>query len=876
MKLPARGKGGKAPAGPPPSAIASLMDVVAMEGGCLKRRDGQWVSLIETEGEFFSLLNESEQDARIMAFGRVLNGLSWPVQVVLIVEPTDLSAYINDLEAAVKLEGDSSLGRLAQSQLDTAVGLTQDVMAETVFLAVTGGTMVEASERAGRLQAALNRSEFKAAACSGERAAQVLSLCYGHTGRFMMPSPDWKTVMAREVAEAKKNLVPPRGKAGSKKNGQKKIALTEERASSDLVGPNIASLDQVLAPAAVIEKPGYLDLGGVYAATLVAVSYPERAGNGWLEPILHFNYGSVQRRVSLMIEPLPSEQVVAEINRKLIDLGVAVRSSARRGRHADVDAEMALEDAELLRQEIARGIQRMFDVTMLVTLISDDLGQLREAVTRLKQEAAGFLLMLRETYLEEQAGFRSTIPIQVQTLRRVRPLPTVPIATTFPFTSGELLHETGDLWGRNLLTGNAVIIDPRRYATANKLLVAQTRSGKSMTIKHLATQALFRADSDVMVIDPSPVIDYQRWTEACGGSYLRFGVGSSVRLNPCEIRLPTNLDLRHPELLDEDLQRPVSTKVAFLKALLELMAYPGEAMPSLERARLEKPLYAMYEKFGMTDDWTTIADRSGLSVKPKAKLSPTLTDVLEFIQKVPELQDLAMKIQPYVEGTLDMFSGQTNADLDNRLVVFNVHQLIAAGGTHLQAVAYSMLMEAIRTRMMEGKRRKIVTIDEAHILFANKDTARFLAALYRMAGKQGGEVSLLTQSITDLVGDPLTGVSVAGEEEARVCLTNTGITFFLRNDKRNDLEMIARIFGLTQSEMGFLSSAQPGQGLVIAGNDRALVQVMPSEMLYWLATTKPEEVRAVEQASAQLREDWEAAEAQPDETESEEPAAAPV
>lgn len=152
----------------------------------------------------------------------------------------------------------------------------------------------------------------------------------------------------------------------------------------------------------------------------------------------------------------------------------------------------------------------------------------------------------------------------------------------------------------------------------------------------------------------------------------------------------------------------------------------------------------MYEEAGMTDDWRSIMETKGLSVKPGAKQSPTLKDALRHLRGVPELEDLALKVQPFVEGTLDMFSGETNVELDRRLTVFNVFQLVQTGGSHLQAVAYAMVMEAIRTRMAESRRRKFVAIDEAHILFSNKETVRFLAQFYRMAGKQGGRVAILT------------------------------------------------------------------------------------------------------------------------------------
>lgn len=809
-------------------AVDAVVDFVSLEGDTAKLRDGRYVAMVRVDGEFFSLLSESEQDQRILAFASVLNGISWPMQIVVYVEPTDLEGYIAGVMEKRAALGDTPLGYLAEAQAALTESLTRNIMAERVVISVWADNPASAVTRAEQLSAALVRAGFSAGRMSGADIAQTLYLCYGHKGKLPIKSPSWRTLASSQ------------GESSKPKGGEGEKVQVAGGASLEGAAPSIRDL---ILPPAVIEEPGYLDLGGVYAATLVVVDYPERAQNGWLEPVLHFGFGtSVRRMVSIHLDPVPNDKALGELNRKLVDLGVTERAAHRRGLRADVDTEMALEDAEILREDLARGRQRIFDMTFTVTLMSDNLAELREAVTRLKQEAAGFMLILRETYLQQQLGFRSSLPLGVQALRRVYPMPTIPLATTFPFTSGELLDDEGEFWGQNLITGNVVIINPRKRPAAHMLFVAATRSGKSLTLKHLATQALFGDDEDVMIIDPSPAIDYERWTAAVGGSYLRFGAGSGDRINPCEIQLPAGFDPEKVGSLDDELQRPVTNKVAFLKTIFELMAYPDGKMPAVERARLEAPLYAMYEEAGMSDDWLSIVEPGGLSLQPKAKTPPTLKDALRHIREVPELQELAIKLEPYINGTLDMFSGHTNVDLDRRLVVFNVHQLIQSGGAHLQAVAYALVSEAIRNRLAASRRRKLVAVDEAHILFSNKETAKFLSSLYRMAGKQGGRVAIITQSITDLVGDPLTGVSVAGAEEARVCLSQTFVSCFLRNDKKNDLDLIGNIFNITEAEKRYLAAAQPGQALVIADNERALVQVLVTNELYGLVTTRPEEV----------------------------------
>jgi len=829
------------------AALDSLVDVAGIEGSVIKRKDGMYAALVEVEGEFFNMLSLEEQDARLEAYARVLNGLpeKWTLQATLFVEPTDIAGYLQQMDNVRTNEGDTALGRLVEAQKQMAEDLASHVLAESTVLTLTGASRQEAEGNAKRLLQLLTANGFKAKLCEPERIGTILQVCYGQAPVSLPEVMGGVNAFLRRGADTKKqehftapNLadVKKRVRKFGRKKGEIHVNVAPEE--KDVLSPNAVALADVISPPAMVEHAGHIELGGSFSASMAVVAYPERATNGWLERLLHFSHGSVRRRVTFYVEPISSAKAVAEIQRKLIDLDSNTRWQAKRGLRADIQTEVGQEDAEVLRYELGRGTQRMFDVTMTITLTADSAEELREAVTLFKQDAAGYSLLLRETWLEEVLAFRTTMPIGNAILRRVRPIPTLPLSTTFPFTSGELLHERGELWGQNLSTGNAVIIDPMRYSPAHLLIVAKTRSGKSFVMKVLATQALFSPDQDVMVLDPSPAIDYKRWTQLLGGTYARFGAGSDDRINPCEILLPFDL-----KRLDDDMKRPVTAKISFLQSLFEMMAYPDERMPADERAMLEAPLAQMYADFGMTDDWQSIVDRTTLTAVPKAKKSPTLQDALRRIEAVPGLQGLALKLRPFVYGTLDMFSGDTNLDMSKRLIIFNVNSLAQGqNGKYLQTVAYAMISEFIRWRLAMAKRRVLVAVDEAHIMFSREDTARFVSQLYRMAGKLGGRVALMTQGITDLLGDPVTGVRVEGEAEARVCLTNTGITFLLRNDKQSDLDLIQREYRLTDAETRMIFSARPGQGIVVAGEERAFVQVAATDALYPFITTRPEEV----------------------------------
>jgi hypothetical protein len=784
----------------PPAAEA--VDVVAVEDGVIERKDGQHVALVEVEGEGFHFLSDEEQDMRLSAFAQVLNGLPWPVEIVVYTRPVDIDGYLAAMKG-VEGEGQGVRAQLASSFRELGEELARDVLAVGVVVAVAAPTAKEAASRARRLSVALEGTGFKHRICDTDDVVQVLLLTYDHPAGL-------------DAADA---LSGPQA------------AL---RARGGALGDNATRLVDILAPSAVVERPAMVELGGTYAQSFMAVAYPGSVSNGWLEPVLRFTHGKTRRRIALHIRPIPQNVALQEVGRQQSNLDLSARWAARQGRRADIYTEEARVDAEELRQDLARGVQRMFDVTLLVTLLADTPEELREAAAELKQEAAGVTLALRETYLEQLPAFRSTAPLGLCLVDRRRPLPTLCVATTFPFTAGELLHPEGHLWGVNLQTGNAVIVDPRRLRQPNMLTVAATGSGKSLAFKTLATQSLLLGYEDVIIIDPSPPVDYERWTAAMGGEYVRFGVGSPDQLNPCEILLPA--DPRRME--DEDFRRPVSTKVAFLTAIIEAMTFTGEErMPGDVRARLEEPLYRVYQRFGMTDDWRTIVDPDQVSARLRARPSPTLRDVLEEIEATDGLREVALRLRPFVTGTLAMFAGQTSVDTSGPLVVFNVAQLVQSGGEALQTVVYSLIAEHVRQRLLASRQRKLVGIDEAHVLFAREDTARFVSLLSRTARKLGGRTALITQSITDLVGDPRIGVKPAGQHHARVYLGQTGLTLLLRNDKGADVDLIASVYGLSEAQARVIRQATPGRGLLIAGDEKAVIQVVPPDALMPLITT---------------------------------------
>lgn len=838
----------KLPAGASRLAVDALIDVQGIEDALILRKDGSYAAMIEVQGEAFGLLTPDEQDLRIEAYGRALRGLQddRQIQVTRLVEPTNLSSLTEYFAGVVQREGaDQPLGQIAENYQLMMEEFQRLLLSHVTILTVWAKTAPECQEQVRLLLAALRDNQFQAHVCDAERIGTILQTVYGHEPVSLAQTiGGWTAAVQRHQAA----LEAERTERPSDKKGTP--------APEPLLAPRMPTLRDVLEPAAVIEHPGYLDVGGLFTATFVSRTWPEQVGNGWLEWLYNFEEPGVRRRVSFYLEALPSSKVMSDLRRRQVQLDAETRWAHKRGLREDFDIQLGEEAIDFLREEIGRGRQRMFLATLFVTIMADSLERLREATRHLMQKAAGYQITLRGLYLEESQGFRATVPVGVQSLAKApdRGVPTVALATTFPFSAGELLDPVGDVWGENRSTGNLVVLDPHRLQAKHMVVVAKTRSGKSAAIKTLATQALFRPDEEVIILDPSPPIDYQRWTQWFGGTYAQFGAGSRDGINPLDILMPASLDR-----VDDTMRAPIRAKIAFGAELLGIMGQ--QPLTPEEHAAVEEVLTDVFRAHDMPvstsgsgeSEWQTVRDWDAKGLVPQAKPAPTLTEVWQALGDHSETAAVAGRIKPFVTGMFNMFAGPTTVDMNKRLVVFNIYNLIqGSAGQQNQAVVYAMIAEFVRWRLAQSRRRTFVVVDEGHVMFQREDTARFVSQLFRMAAKQGGRVALLTQGIVDIMGDSTIGLHVPGQADARFCIQNSGIRLLMRNDNDADIDLIGRALGITPAEGRAIKDARHGQAILLiddpaVGTQRVHVQVLIPDQLYPWVTTNPQEYEAYRQ-----------------------------
>ena len=116
--------------------------------------------------------------------------------------------------------------------------------------------------------------------------------------------------------------------------------------------------------------------------------------------------------------------------------------------------------------------------------------------------------------------------------------------------------------------------------------------------------------------------------------------------------------------------------------------------------------------------------------RSKEKYIPVMSDFYDILMAQPEdeAKDIALSLELFVNGSLNIFNHQTNVDVDNRFTVYGIRDL----GTELSPITMLVMMESIQNRIVEnGKRGKAtwLYIDEFHVLLNSEYSAKYLQSL---------------------------------------------------------------------------------------------------------------------------------------------------
>jgi conjugal transfer ATP-binding protein TraC len=582
----------------------------------------------------------------------------------------------------------------------------------------------------------------------------------------------------------------------------------------------VTALRDFIAPSSLEFTSSYFRIGTRFARTYYVYGYPRQVYTGWLSGMVNLDE---MMDMSMYIYPVESQVVLENLRKKVTQLEAGIQIDSEKGRVRDPGKQATILDAEEMRDKLQVGEERFFRFGLYFTIYAFNAEELEFVSHKVESMLGQQLVYSKAATSQQEQGLSSTVPQLTDQLQIRRNFSTGALSTSFPFTSADLTQENGILYGINMHNSGLVIFDRFSLENGNSVVFAKSGAGKSFAVKLEALRSMMFG-TEIFIIDPEN--EYQRMCEAVAGAYVRLSLNSATRINPFDL----------PKVVDtEEADNALRSNLITLHGLLRLMmggaqaqmqASGGVMMPALapsEESDLDAALIETYAKAGITNDPLTH------SAQP-----PTILDLYDTLLHMGGSgPQLAQRLRKYTTGTFaGIFSQQSNIDINNPMVVFNIRDL----EDELRPVAMYIVLNYIWNKTKSDQKRRLLIVDEAWQLMKYEDSANFMFSLAKRARKYNLGITTITQDVEDFMGSRM----------GRAIVANASMQLLLKQSP-SAVDVLSDVFKLTSEEQKRLSQFPVGQGLFFAGQNHVHVQIVASPTEAGLITTNPQQIQEMQQ-----------------------------
>ena len=546
------------------------------------------------------------------------------------------------------------------------------------------------------------------------------------------------------------------------------------------------SIKDMIAPSFIEVDFNHLKIDDKFYRTLYVTAYPRYVSANWLYSLITFDHPLY---ISMFIYPTESKTVLDELKRKIGEMEASIESEIKAGKVVDPTTQVALDDALSLQAELAKGSERFFQFGLYITIPADTKEELDNLTKEVDSSLSAILIIAKQATLEQEEGFKSTIPMFSDKVAVWRNMDTTSLSMTFPFSTASLTRNEGILYGMNQHDGSLIIFDRFTLENANSVILGKSGGGKSFFVKMEAFRLLMMG-IDVIILDPEN--EYEKLTQSMGGEFVVFSTTSQYKINPFDLI---------SETVEPD---ELSNKILDLHSLIRVIM--GDEISPAQDALLDRALVMTYRNVGITQDPATF------------KLpAPLLEDLYKVFMgmETPEAKEMANRLEKFIMGSAaGIFNQKSNFDIKNHFTVFGIRDL----EENLRPVAMYIVLDYIWNKVRRDKKKRILIVDEAWYLIKHKDSGAYLHNFAKRARKYHLGLTTITQDVEDFLAT----------QEGKAIVTNSSMQIILKQSTAA-VDRITDTFYLTGGEKHFLLSAGVGEGLFFAGQSHVGFRGIASE-----------------------------------------------
>ncbi len=442
--------------------------------------------------------------------------------------------------------------------------------------------------------------------------------------------------------------------------------------------------------------------------------------------------------------------------------------------------ETEKKEIEEIMDDVRENDQCLFFVGVTIILMAESKKELESVCETVETIGKRNSCTIDTHYLKQREALNTALPIGVRQVETMRTLLTQSLAVLMPFNVQELNDSTGNYYGINQISKNVNIGNRKKLINGNGFVFGVPGSGKSFFCKMEMGSVFLSGDDEIIVIDP--MNEYFDIAETYGGTVVNMSTYTDNYVNPLEMDV-WSLD-------PNDSKGMVREKGEFMLGLCEQCI--GDSLNSRQKSIIDRCVRKLYIDIA----------------RSKEKYIPVMSDFYDILMAQPEdeAKDIALSLELFVNGSLNIFNHQTNVDVDNRFTVYGIRDL----GTELSPITMLVMMESIQNRIVEnGKRGKAtwLYIDEFHVLLNSEYSAKYLQQLWKKVRKQGGLCTGITQNVVDLLQN----------YTATTMLANSEFVALLKQ-ANTDSSKMAEVIGVSEAQLRFVTNTASGMGLIKCGS----------------------------------------------------------
>lgn len=571
----------------------------------------------------------------------------------------------------------------------------------------------------------------------------------------------------------------------------------------------------VIAPPSLEFKAGYFKTGTTYGRSYYISNYPN-----WLKGTVMTDFASIGTSllVSVYFNMIPQDKAYKLIRTQNINISSAILERQKKSPGIDpnlISPELreAKDEADALKESMAKENARLFVSAMVITLFASTKEELNRYEQELHLKANRNLITVKPLIRQQEAGFNSSLPLANNSLIVQSLMTTDTVAAVIPFSVMDVRQQTGFYYGINPVSNNLIIYDRTSSVNPNGCILGMPGVGKSFKAKEEMINVILNSNDEIYIIDPER--EYTPIAESLGGSVVRLANGSDRYINPFDLNL---------ENADEG-GDPVKVKSDFIETVCEIAIGGKYGLAPIEKSLIGRCVMQVYE------DHIRYLNETGRLIDTKT--APTMKDFYQclLLQSEREAADIALALERFVNGSLDIFSHHTNIDITNRFTVYDVKEI----GSGLKELGLQIALDNIWNKMIQNKecgKRTWVYIDEFHFLMNKPSSAEYISQIWKRARKWNGIPTAITQNVEDMLKS----------NDARTIINNSPFVVMLGQSDLNKREL-SKLLGISPVEQKYISAAKPGMGLLKIGDS-----IIPMDdkfpqktRLYQIMTTKPDE-----------------------------------